>query len=129
MNLSAFKTLDLTHVMARVQAEHNLDAATTAQAESLYRQFLALHKKHPAAMLVPTRLVDAVWHEHLLDTKKYIADCDTLFGSYLHHHPGKTEDTSPRWQHTKKLYAAEFGIDLDGLNLGDDFARCTKCNT
>lgn len=123
----AFETLDLTPVMQRVRKAHNLDAATAARAELLYRQFLQLHKKHPDAKLIPSRLVDAVWHEHLLDSQKYIADCEALFGSYLHHNPGIIGEGSPYWVQTRALYAQEFGIDINALGLGA--GDCHKCTT
>ncbi|MBF4254538.1 hypothetical protein EA007_27345, partial [Vibrio anguillarum] len=28
-----------------------------------------------------------IWHMHILDTRAYMRDCDTLFGEYLHHYP------------------------------------------
>lgn len=27
------------------------------------------------------------WHYHILDTRAYHKDCDTVFGHYLHHFP------------------------------------------
>ena len=36
---------------------------------------------------VPSKLVDLVWHLHILDTKAYFADCKEIFGKYIHHSP------------------------------------------
>lgn len=127
MLCNAFETLDLQPIMNRVRTTHNLDDNTTARAEMLYRQFLQLHKKHPDAKLIPSRLVDVVWHEHLLDSQKYIADCEALFGNYLHHNPGIIGEGSPYWQQTKELYVEEFGIDIETLGLGA--GDCHKCTT
>merc|ERR1712159_408136 len=41
----------------------------------------------PEHMVAASKLVDIVWHEHIIDTKRYMADCDFLFGRYLHHYP------------------------------------------
>src|SRR5262249_39319225 len=30
---------------------------------------------------------DRFWHMHILDTRKYAADCDAVFGHFLHHFP------------------------------------------
>ena len=41
-------------------------------------------KKH-----IPSKIVDDVWHTHILYTKKYAADCQKIFGYFLHHEPSK----------------------------------------
>lgn len=33
-----------------------------------------------------------MWHAHILFTQKYAADCDRIFGSFLHHFPTVDED-------------------------------------
>ena len=35
----------------------------------------------------PNKLADYSWHSHILDTKNYTKDCQTIFGRYLHHFP------------------------------------------
>ena len=35
----------------------------------------------------PGRLADKAWHAHILQTRKYVADCQALLGEYLHHTP------------------------------------------
>jgi hypothetical protein len=52
-----------------------------------YRRFLTLHLEHPDAPLVPTRVIDAIWHTHILDTWNYARDCGAVFGHFLHHDP------------------------------------------
>lgn len=37
--------------------------------------------------IVPSKDVDIFWHQHILDTKNYIKDCDDYFGFYMHHFP------------------------------------------
>merc|ERR1712032_1544424 len=41
-----------------------------------------------------SKLVDLVWHEHILDTQQYKMDCQRMFGRYIHHAPafGDNED-------------------------------------
>lgn len=53
----------------------------------LYRAFLFLCQRYPDEIIVPTREVDDFWHLHILDTRNYIADCNLIFGHYLHHYP------------------------------------------
>jgi hypothetical protein len=57
------------------------------EAERLYRRFLALNLLHPGEDLVPNQLLDEFWHQHIIDTRKYAADCEMLFGKLLHHDP------------------------------------------
>lgn len=70
-----------------------------------YRVFLQAIRNH-SGNLVPTKQIDTVWHHHILDTEKYIADCDKIFGRYVHHFPysgllGK-EDADRQRQRFKK---------------------------
>jgi hypothetical protein len=57
------------------------------QAEIEYKRYLCLVKKYPCERLVPNKQMDMIWHEHILSTKAYHADCLTVFGEYLHHYP------------------------------------------
>jgi len=53
-----------------------------------YICFLMLFWLYPNTnYFVPSKLIDRVWHCHLLDTQKYMKDCQLLFGSYIHHFP------------------------------------------
>lgn len=63
------------------------DADTAFQLANLYRVFLFLCKTYPTEVIVPIKEVDEFWHLHILDTRSYIVDCDTIFGYYLHHYP------------------------------------------
>ena len=52
-----------------------------------YKRFLILLARHPNVTIAPTRDIDTVWHTHILDTRKYAADCQRIFGEFLHHYP------------------------------------------
>lgn len=105
--------VDLTKVMARVAAETDLAEAELARAETLYRQFLSLHNSYPEAMLVPPAIVDYVWHAHIEHTRQYMADCDMLFGHYLHHEPQDEAVTADQYESfTIPAYQKEFGESL-----------------
>ncbi len=64
---------------------------TTEQADDCevwYKRFLKLCLiKGNGKDVVPTKLIDQMWHAHILDTRKYQADCQAIFGHYLHHFP------------------------------------------
>lgn len=109
--------LDLEPIMARVAAETGLPAATLARAEMLYRQFLILKADNPGRIIPPPKLADLVWHEHIVFTKRYIADCEMVFGTYLHHSPAENEEqdmtfSSLYHEVTVAAYKEAFGIDL-----------------
>jgi hypothetical protein len=55
--------------------------------EAEYRKFLALHLACPDAEIVPCKLVDEIWHQHILDTAAYRDDCEAIFGRFLDHFP------------------------------------------
>ncbi len=55
--------------------------------EKEYRRFLSLKAWYPSVELVPNKLVDKVWHAHILDTMAYAKDCEKVFGFFLHHFP------------------------------------------
>ena len=52
-----------------------------------YTRYMALTKALGGLQLVPNGDIDEIWHMHILDTRAYMADCNALFGEYLHHYP------------------------------------------
>jgi len=82
--------LDLERFVAKVQRDHGnhvQDEATARAAVEEYRKMLILIQRFPEQPVVPSKLVDLVWHEHILDTKRYKRDCLRMFGQYIHHSP------------------------------------------
>lgn len=83
-----FEKMDLTEVMMRVAKENpELMPDQLKSMESDYRVFLAQASQLPGQALSPSKLVDKVWHSHILFTEKYAKDCKTYAGRFLHHHP------------------------------------------
>ena len=59
-------------------------------AQLLYEAYLSLliaFKGNCDITLAPPHAADKFWHYHILDTRKYMKDCQFLFGEYLHHYP------------------------------------------
>jgi hypothetical protein len=108
--------LDLNYIInSMCSTQYFLPRWTLVDAEhccQLYKNFLFLNKKHLPAALVPTREIDEFWHNHILYTKKYINDCNRIFGHYLHHQPAMPEDNAENliadFIKTKQLYFEEF---------------------
>lgn len=53
-----------------------------------YHRFLLLHKNFPTSNIVPGKIIDIVWHDHILHTKAYAEFCNIYLGYFLHHMPG-----------------------------------------
>ncbi|MCE0975440.1 MULTISPECIES: glycine-rich domain-containing protein [Pseudomonas] len=52
-----------------------------------YTRYMAVTKALGGLQMVPNGDIDEIWHMHILDTRAYMADCNALFGEYLHHYP------------------------------------------
>jgi hypothetical protein len=57
-----------------------------------YGYFLGLIDLYPDRELVPTPLLDYIWHRHILDTQRYRRDCLALFGQFIDHQPWGESD-------------------------------------
>jgi uncharacterized membrane protein YgcG len=81
--------------------------------EKEYKQFLYLIATNPGKTVVPwSQQLDDLWHEHILDTPKYTADCKKLFGKYVHHNPHLDRGTAAQrtaYRDTQKMYTTAFG--------------------
>ena len=126
---SLLPDLDLQPIMGKLVSE---GLSNAAEAEMMYRRFLLLHQKYPNMSLVPNKLIDEVWHQHILFTQKYAEDCQMLFGSFLHHRPTFGLDLDPAvevemMQLMQRAYLSEFGEQLvfepQGSDCGDKCFR------
>lgn len=104
-------------------------------AEQEYRKFLALKLEFPKVSVVPNKLVDKFWHEHILDTKSYAEDCQKTFGYFLHHYPyfgihdeKDQENLQSSFDLTVQLYESRYGkypVEDVFSNKVPQLARCT----
>ncbi|MBF2754056.1 MAG: hypothetical protein ISN29_02185 [Gammaproteobacteria bacterium AqS3] len=92
--------------------------AQCEDAEIEYKRYLTLcvHYPHPDYSIVPNKIMDTMWHYHILDTRAYCRDCDRVFGGYFHHYPyfGLRGDDDERalkaaFEDTKTRYGKLFG--------------------
>jgi hypothetical protein len=88
-------------------------------AEIEYKRFLHLNEKFRNGTIVPHRTMDLMWHHHILDTRAYHKDCETIFGQYFHHFPyfgirseKDQQDLISAFDETQEIYAAEFGEEM-----------------
>lgn len=114
----------------RLADENHWTKSFTNQAILEYKKFMYLAATSNG-MVSPSKIVDIVWHQHLIFTQSYDQFCDTL-GKNIQHIPSthdkkdfkKFQEAATR---TKQLYIASFGEQpkniwkhedmLDSLNL------------
>ena len=89
-------------------------------AEVQYRRFLKLAIWERGKEISPLGDIDEMWHTHILFTKKYHADCNQIFGRYMHHMPLFTEEQKARVSNgrakTRELFKRYFGECTELLN-------------
>ncbi len=112
-----FDQLDLSRVMIKARELMKLTNEQADVLELWYRRHLWLCYKYPGKGNVPVSAVDEVWHCHILFTRAYMADCDRIFGRYLHHNPhvGAEKDDpahAANFQRTAHRFQEEFGEDM-----------------
>ena len=112
------------------------------EVERWYKRYLFLHFKYPTKRIVPTKTIDAFWHQHILDTRKYARDCEEVFGFFLHHFPYfgmRGEEDAANLEHafeeTLRLFESEFGDSPVGMRIsshcrggGNCDRGCTRCD-
>ena len=119
----AIQALDLDPIKLKLMDPvegHGWSREYANRMELAYKRFLTLLATHPEETLAPNKDVDKFWHGHILDTLKYAADCDKVFGYFLHHFPyfgmRGAEDAAnlaKAAEKTRRLYRQEFGSTQD----------------
>jgi hypothetical protein len=110
--LDRVAVIDLKRVMQKLRKDEGWSEAEAGMAESRYRRFLAMRLLNPDFHLVPARDIDKVWHQHILHTKFYFRDCETVFGHYLHHNPGSTDTVEEEHLHESFEKTRDFYVSL-----------------
>jgi hypothetical protein len=96
-----------------------------------YKKFLFLAHAYPHISLSVSKEIDELWHLHILDTKKYAADCQHLFGYFLHHVPQDPfpEQRREMQETTRKLFVKHFGPTSEGLLRSEELSNCGRCSS
>jgi hypothetical protein len=118
-DFNAIAELDLEAIKVKLMHAASGEGWTLERANAIeaeYRRFLILMKKYPNEQTAPLVDVDTFWHYHILDTLKYAADCEAVFGYFLHHFPyiglrGEADAAAHErlGQRMKELYQTTFG--------------------
>jgi hypothetical protein len=131
--------LNLRSVRAAMIEKHGWTEERADAAQLEYVRFLTLLQTKPGFMLIPwldasgRDDLDQFWHQHILDTAKYAADCDALFGRMIHHDPhvlrGSREQKDAA-EKTRRLYARTFSSGTYGSKADSaDVSDCSACAT
>lgn len=113
--------IDLEMVKMKLQEpEEGLgwSAEQCESAEIEYKRYWNLCRKYGKGM-VPNKIMDYMWHHHILDTRSYHDDCEKIFGGYMHHYPyfgmrgdQDAKDLEASFYKTQDLYKELFGEEI-----------------
>lgn len=117
----AIAQINLEMIKMKLREKEEGESWTFEQCESAeieYKRFLQLCLKYGIG-IVPNKIMDTVWHYHILDTRAYSKDCQNVFGHILHHFPyfgmGGEKDAQnliTEFHATKDRYLKTFGVDM-----------------
>jgi hypothetical protein len=139
LHVADIDATDFTMIKAKLQDGEEGPGWSLGKCETVeqeYKRFLALKRAYPDKEIVPDRLVDTFWHQHILDTEKYAMDCSNLFGYFLHHYPyfgmQGAEDYAnlcAAFRETRELYGSHFGPSSQQSDQSRCRAQCKpmKC--
>lgn len=118
----AIAAIDLEMVKMKMQESDEGAGWSVQQCESgeiEYKRFLHLNQIFPKASIVPNKIMDTVWHFHILDTRAYCKDSQEVFGGYFHHFPyfgmrGEEDKNNlvSSFERTKQLYLETFNESM-----------------
>lgn len=125
--------LDLEMIKMKLRETEEGEGWTFEQCDSAeveYKRYLHLCLVFGKG-IVPNKIMDKFWHYHILDTRAYIKDCDSVFGHYLHHFPyfgmrGEQDkiDLDNSFLKTKELYLQTFNEPISRDEHTDCWHDC-----
>lgn len=90
------------------------------EAEIEYKKYLTMIKLFPELDIVPNKVMDKFWHQHILDTRAYAKDCQAVFGRFIHHYPyfgmygeEDRQELIAAFKRTKEIYRSLFVSEMD----------------
>lgn len=107
--------------------------AQCEDAEIEYKRYLTLclHYPFPRYSIVPNKIMDTMWHYHILDTRAYCRDSENVFGGYFHHFPyfglrGEEDEKQLKasFEKTKGYYLELFGEPMARGGESDCWHDC-----
>ena len=137
LGLMGIDDLDLSMIIMKLQDPEESQGWSLEFCDRVaveYRRYLALARRYADDAIVPSKIVDAFWHAHILDTQAYEADCERIFGFFLHHFPyfgmrgpEDAQALGDAYDKTMELYESHFGNPPADLWARSGAARCPNC--
>lgn len=131
--LQKIGAIDLGPIKFKLMHEYGWTQDKIEATEINYRRYLMLVAIYPRKTIVPNKIVDEMWHAHILDTAKYRKDCQETFGYFLDHFPylglrGKEDKIrlAESFSETNQLYQIHFGENLIGVSAECSATSCTN---
>lgn len=120
------RDLDLEPIKFKLVKEKGWPLQKADNVEKLYKAYLLLFALYPSEEHVPTHDIDEMWHSHILDTQKYMADCQDIFGYYLHHYPylGLLGNEDTALAHAQFAATRRRFIEVSGLDPAEVASDC-----
>jgi len=123
--LERVSKVDFTPHGYKLEREYDWGEDKINHAIKIYKEWLVLQVFYEELSFAPSELIDELWHVHILDTRKYMNDCNAIKGEFIHHYPyfGITDQENEGvledgFALTKKLYMKHFGHSNLGFNDG-----------
>jgi hypothetical protein len=111
------QNLDLSSVRENAMAKLGWSSEKAQRVENSYKRFLyaLAHKEENDLLSPPSQEVDDFWHQHILDTRKYREDCNTVFGHYIDHTPRLSPEDQSRADARREQVYRDYNIDAISL--------------
>jgi hypothetical protein len=99
----------------KVARKHNWKVSYTMKAINEYKKFVYLAVVSDFHV-TPSKIIDVIWHEHLLFSKAYRTFCNEVIEYVFDHHPelmpmeDQTGRFTAQYEETLKLYEHEFAV-------------------
>ncbi|CAF1421944.1 unnamed protein product [Rotaria sp. Silwood1] len=118
------KNVPVEHSYYHSSKEIDLSVGAMKRLMKSYERFLYMAAKYPLidgnGFVPPTYAIDIMWHSHMQEPLKYIADCHRLVGYVIYHAPWPIiEDNTMKksQEKTNQIWKDEFGSGIQTDHL------------
>lgn len=138
--MQLINAIDLRMVKKKLMDEEEgqgWDEEYTNYVEQRYKRFLCMIVLNEIGSIVPTKNIDEFWHQHILDTRAYAQDCQTIMGQFIHHFPyfgmrseQDAQDLLDSFEETKLFYYRLFGEEYTkDFKAETSQSKCHRCGS
>ncbi len=118
---SIIQELNIGEICKKAADNFSWTSKDMEYAKLWYARHWYLAQKFPKLHLAAiSKMADDLWHQHIIDTPKYLADCERILGRFMNHQPiyGEPNEHQSRvYEASVKLYKDEF--NATPKDLGD----------